>query len=272
MLLAGDELHLCAPGARAVTLPSASIAESVGLALGEPASTESLGLLVYASPADWESRGAEIEALRPNHAGLKVQLLPQGHLPWLAQGLVAAAPINLLQGGFAPRRGSSTGNWRRWRLAASLAAVFLVLSAAGNLWRANRLATEEKRIDAALADAVRPLFPGEGDVRNPRRRVEAQLAAVRGAGAPGGEFLPALAALAAARSAVPDAELKSLGYRSGSFEVRLKARDAAAIERVGAALRASGWSTDLLGGTSTDQAYEGRIRISAAGAAAGSGS
>jgi type II secretion system protein L len=272
MLLAGDELHLRAPGARAVTLPSASIAESVGLVLGDAGGTESLGLLVYASPPDWESRGGEIEALRPQYAGLKVQLLPQGHLPWLAQGLAAGEPINLLQGGFAPRRGSSTGSWRRWRLAASLAAVFLVLSAAGNLWRTSRLAAEEKRVDAALAEAVRPLFPGEGEVRNPRRRVEAQLAAVRGAGASGGEFLPALAALAAARSAVPDAELKSLGYRAGSFEVRLRARDAAAVERLGAALRAGGWATDLLGGTSTDQAYEGRIRISAAGAARGNGS
>jgi general secretion pathway protein L len=272
MLLAGDELHLCAPGARAVTLPSASIAESVALVLGEAGATETLGLLVYASPADWEARGAEIEALRAHYAGLKVQLLPQGSLPWLAQGLAAGEPINLLQGGFAPRRSSSTGGWRRWRLAAALAGVFLLLSGAGNLWRASRLAAEEKRVDAAIAEAVRPLFPGEGEVRNPRRRVETQLAAVRGAGSSGGEFLPALAALAAARSAVPEAELKSLGYRSGSFEVRLKARDAAAIERVGAALRASGWATDLLGGTSTDQAYEGRIRISAAGAAPGSGS
>jgi type II secretion system protein L len=148
----------------------------------------------------------------------------------------------------------------------------MVLSVAGNLWRASRLAAEEKRLDAALAEASRPLFPGEPEVRNPRRRVEQQLLAVRGAGAAGGDFLPALAALAAARGASPDAELKSLGYRSGSFEVRLKAADAAAIERVGAALRASGWATDLLGGTSSGQAYEGRIRISAGGATPGTGS
>jgi len=271
VLLDGEEIHVCAPGARVVTLPSTPIAESLGLVLGDAAATETLGLLVYGSPADWESRGAEIEALRPQYAGLKVQLLPQGTLPWLAQGLTGGAPINLLQGGFAPRRGASSGDWRRWRVAAALAGGFILLSAAGNLWRGNRLAVEERRVDAALAEAVRPLFPGETEVRNPRRRVEGQLAAVRGSGAAGGDFLPALAALAAARSASPDAELKSLGYRSGSFEVRLKARDAAAIERVGAALRAGGWATDLLGGTSTDQAYEGRIRISAARTSPGSG-
>jgi general secretion pathway protein L len=272
LLLAGDELHLCAPGARAVTLPSSSIAESLGLVLGESGAAETLGLLVYASPGDWESRGAEIEALRAQYASLKVQLLPQGPLPWLAQGLASGEPINLLQGGFAPRRSAASGDWRRWRLAAALAGAFILLSAGGNLWRGSRLAAEERRVDAALAEAVRPLFPGEPEVRSARRRVEAQLAAVRGAGAAGGDFLPALAALAAARGASPDAELKSLGYRSGSFEVRLKASDAASVERVGAALRASGWATDLLGGTSTGQAYEGRIRISAAGAAPGSGS
>lgn len=273
LLLDGEELHVCAPDVRAVTLPSQSIEESLGLVLGESGASESLGLLVYASQQDWDARGAEIEALRARFAGLKVQLLPQGPLPWLAQGLAGGKAINLLQGGFAPRRSSAHGGWQRWRLAAALACGLVVLSVAGNLWRANRLAAEERRVDAALADVVRPLFPGEPDVRNPRRRVETQLAAVRGAGAAGGDFLPALAALAAARSSTPDVEMKSLGYRAGSFEVRLKARDAAAIERVGAALRASGWATDLLGGSGSDQSYEGRIRISAAGAApAGSGS
>ncbi len=281
LLLDGDEMHVCAAAARPVSLPSTSIAESLALVLGETAATETLGLLVHATPADWESRGAEIEALRPHYAGLKVQLLPQGTLPWLAQGLAnglgsgfnktlaGTEPINLLQGAFAPRRRAAGGDWRRWRIAAALAGVFLLLGVAGNLWRGNRLAAEERRIDAALADAVRPLFPGDPSTRDTRRRVEAQLATVRGAGAAGGDFLPVLTALAAARSAAPDAELKSLGYRSGSFEVRLKARDAAAIERVGAALRAGGWAADLLGGTGTDQAYEGRIRISAAGAAPG---
>ncbi len=266
VLIDGEEMHACMPEMRAVTLPSTSIAESLSLVLGDSAASATLGLRVYASPADWQSRGAEIEALRAQYAGLGVQLLPQGTLPWLAQGLAARAPINLLQGSFAPRRSTTSGSWRRWRVAAALAGAFVLLSVAGNVWRSSRLAAEERRVDAALAEAARPLFPGEPELRNTRRRVEAQLAAVRGAGAAGGEFLPALSALAAARSAAPDAELKSLGYRGGSFEVRLKARDAAAIERVGAALRASGWATDLLGGTGTDQAYEGRIRISAAGA------
>ena len=270
VLLDREEMHVCPPGARALSLPSQSPAESLALALaGAP--TETLGLLVFASQEDWEAHGAEIDALRARYAGLKVQLLPQGPLPWLAQGLATAGAINLLQGGFAPRRATGGDGWRRWRVAAVLAGVLLVLSLGGNLWRANRIATAERAVDAALADAVRPLFPDDAAARDARRRIEAQLAAVRGAGGSQDAFLPALAALAAARGAAPDAELKALGYRSGNFEVRLKARDAASIERVGAALRAGGWSTDLLGGTGSGDAYEGRLRISAGGAT-GSGS
>lgn len=266
VLIDGDELHVCPPAARALTLPSAAPADSLALALGGT-STETLGLLVFASPDDWDALGAQFEALRPQFAGLKVQLLPQGPLPWFAQGLTAAAaaPINLLQGGFAPRRTATGGTWRRWRVAAALAGALVVLSAAGDLWRAGRIAAAERSVDAALADAVRPLFPAEPELRDARRRVEGQLAAVRGGASAQGDFLPALAALAAARSASPQAEFRALGYRSGSFEVRLRAADAASIERIGAALRERGWSTDLLGGNGSGESYEGRLRISAAG-------
>jgi general secretion pathway protein L len=270
VLFDGEELHVCRPDARPVTLPSRTPAESLALAL-DGAATGTLGLLVFASPADWQAHGPEVEALRGQFAGFKAQLLPQGPLPWLAQGLTAAAPVNLLQGRFAPRRAAGGDGWRRWRVAAALAGVLVLLTAAGDLWRASRLAAAERAVDAALADAVRPVIPNPVGAREARRQVEARLAAVRGGASAQGDFLPALAALAAARNASPDTELKALGYRSGSFEVRLKARDAASLERIGAALREGGWATDLLGGTGSGEAYEGRLRISAAGAA-GSGS
>jgi general secretion pathway protein L len=268
--LDGEEMLVCRPAARAVSLPSRTLAESLALAL-DGVATGSLGLLVLASPADWQVHGPALEALSSQFAGFKAQLLPQGPLPWLAQGLVAAAPINLLQGRFAPRRAAGDDGWRRWRLAAALGGVLVVLTAAGDLWRAGRLAAAERSVDAALADAIRPLVPNPVGAREARRQVEAQLAAVRGGASAQGDFLPALAALAAARGASPETELKALGYRSGSFEVRLKARDAASLERISAALREGGWATDLLGGTGTGEAYEGRLRISAAGGA-GSGS
>ena len=79
-------------------------------------------------------------------------------------------------------------------------------------------------------------FPAKPEVRNPRRRVEAQLAAVRGAGASGGEFLPALAALAAARSAVARCrtEIPRLPLRQfrGSPEGARRRRDRTRRRRV----------------------------------------
>ena len=109
VLLDGDEMHVCAPGARALSLPSQSPAESLAMARGDQPS-ETLGLLVFASSSDWEARGGEIDALRSQYASLKVQLLPQGPLPWLAQGLFNSAPINLLQGSFVPPKAQPSGD------------------------------------------------------------------------------------------------------------------------------------------------------------------
>ena len=96
--------------------------------------------------------------------------------------------------------------------------------------------------------------------------MEQQLLAIRSGGSSGGDLLPALAALAQARSAAPDAELESLGFDAGTVDVRIKAKSAESLEKINASLRNSGWQAELQGGTASAAAYEGRIRIRAAGA------
>ena len=87
-------------------------------------------LIFYVSPQDWQQRSSEVEALRERCASLKVQLLSSGPLPLLAPQLPQASYINLLSGEFAPQVAAG-GGWRRWRLAAILAAALFAVHVGG---------------------------------------------------------------------------------------------------------------------------------------------
>ena len=269
--LEGDELHIRVPGQNPVSVPSSPLAGSIELAVPVGTELSTLGLLLYATPQEWHTRSSEFEAMRDRFAGFKVQLLPNGPLPLLASrvaqpGADASAPINLLQGELAPRS-SSSNSLRPWRLAAGLAAAAVLLHASAQLWELRRAAAAETALDASINAVIGSTFPGESiPADRARGRMEQQLLAIRSGGSSGGDLLPALAALAQARNAAPDAELESLGFDAGTVDVRIKAKSAESLEKINASLRNSGWQAELQGGTASAAAYEGRIRIRAAGA------
>src|ERR1700678_3247826 len=96
-------------------------------AAAEPKALESA--LLYITREDWERSKDEFEALNDKFESLKIQLLPDGPLPWLARGLAATEAINLLQGEFA-RTTDFGERWRRWRNAAVLAAALFTVHVA----------------------------------------------------------------------------------------------------------------------------------------------
>ena len=63
-------------------------------------------------------------------ASLKIQLLPDGPLPWLARSLEGTDAVNLRQGEFAPA--ATGGGWRKWRTAGALAAGLLAVHMAAD--------------------------------------------------------------------------------------------------------------------------------------------
>ena len=73
---------------------------------------------------DWEHVQGDFEQLMEEFESLKVQLLPDGPLPWLARGIDSADAVNLLQGEFA-RTSDYAERWRQWRVAAILAVALL---------------------------------------------------------------------------------------------------------------------------------------------------
>jgi type II secretion system protein L len=274
-LLDGDDVHASLPDGRRVTLPAggigeslaAAVAETVGNAPGvEPGAASamlaSIGAVVYAATADWDRYAAEFEPLRVQVAQFKVQLLPQGPLPWFGRQAADGDAVNLLQGTYEQRR-SIGGGLARWRVAAALLGALLVLHVGTQAWRIARLAKAERAVDAAILEAVRPVLGADARAGDARRRVQQQLERAR-AGAPDG-FLPALQAVAQARSAAPGARIDGLGFTREGLELRVVASSPDTLERMRAALEGSGFSAQLQGGTSEGERYSGRIRLRGAG-------
>jgi general secretion pathway protein L len=259
-LLEGESLMITdASGVTSsLSAPAGGFATALQIALGEQAAATAL--LFHATPLDWQRRSAEIEATRPTLASLKVQLLSTGVLPWLAAQLHSAAPINLLQGDYQQRRGG-TAQWQRWRLAATLAAALLGLHLGVQGFRLWSLDRSERELDTRIGQLVAPVqdalaHAGAGSTR---ARLERLLAGAAGNDAAG--LLPAMQVLAQAMNGMVGARIEALNFHDGSLQLKLRAGDAQAMERIMQSLRSAGWPSELVSSRAAGDAYEGEIQV-----------
>jgi general secretion pathway protein L len=257
VMLDGDTLSLRRAGRSALALPANDISAALEATLGGELAADDL--IFYASPQDWHQRSGEVEALRQHCASLKVQLLNSGALPLLAPQLITGTYINLLSGEFAPQVSAGSG-WRRWRLAAILAAVLFAVHVGGLSLELLQQHHSERALDAEIGSIARNALPGDPGTGAVRARIEQRLLAAQGDSS-GAGFMPALSALAQALGGVHGASLQALSYRDGGLDLKLKASDAESLEHVNQALRSSGWQAELTSGGAAAGGYEGRIQM-----------
>jgi general secretion pathway protein L len=269
-LLEGDTLTLRTADAPPLVLPALSVTDGFEMALAmqtspvaglEPAP---LGMLLYAGHQEWEAHQLQVDAFRDRFTGMKVQLLPRGSLSVLAPAAAAGDAVNILQGALAVASPLELG-WRSWRIAAVLAASLLCLHLGARFFELNRLRKSEASLDASIQEAFRAAMPGQQNATNARRRVEQRLGEISAGGA-GGSLLPALSALANARSAAPNARIEGITFRDGTLDLRINAPDAASLDAIGQQLRSSSWQADIMGGSASGDSYRGRLQIRKAGA------
>jgi general secretion pathway protein L len=243
-------------GGAPLSAPADDLSGALKIALGseEVIATD---LSLYLTQAEWGARQKEIEALRPQLASLRVQLLAQGPLPWLVAQLPEAHPINLLQGSFAPD-GGQPQHWQRWRLVASLAAGLLLLHVSAQVVQIIRYHRATTSLEQQMQQLAGPAFAGgSGPLRT---RIQQRLDGLSSASDPS-SLLPAMQALALAMGSVPDARLQSLSYHNGALELKVHAGDAQAIERINQALQSAGYQANLMNGNSAGGAYEGNLQV-----------
>jgi general secretion pathway protein L len=269
-LLHGDALILRGAEGPPLVMPALSIADAFEMALAAQVSAVAglepapLGLLLYAGHDEWEAHQLEIDGWRDRFTGVKVQLLPSGPLSVLAPAAASGDAVNLLQGQFAVASSLQKG-WHSWRIAAALAGALLLLHVGARYFELATLRKNEAALDTSIQEVFRSAMPGEQNATNARRRVEKRLAEIRGGGG-GGSLLPALSAIATARSAAPSAKIEGITFRDGTLNLRINAPDAASLDAIGQQLRGSSWKADILGGSANGDSYSGQLQIRKAGA------
>lgn len=264
-LLEDDVVVVRPPVGATISMPSDALAEALQLVKPGAESSEGTGrgLILYTGAAEWQHYSPQVEAVRDQFDGIKVQLLTSGPLALFAQQLPTAKPINLLQGRYTPQTTRAVG-WQAWRVAAMLLAGLVVLHALGKGAELFMLKSAEKKVDTSIEQAFKAAMPGENNVTNARRRMESKLVSVRGGAGSG--LLPALGAFAEARNSVPGTTVQAMSFHDGALVLKMAAPDADALDRLSQILRQSGWQADLQGSNVTNGGYEGRIQIRPLGA------
>jgi general secretion pathway protein L len=264
-LLEDDVVVVRPPVGATISMPSDALAEALQLVKPGMEASEGTGrgLILYTGAAEWQQFSPQVESVRDQFDGIKVQLLTAGPLQLFAQQLPTAKPINLLQGRYTPQTTHAVG-WQAWRVAAMLLVALIALHVIGKGAELFMLKNAEKKVDAAIEQAFRAAMPGETNATNARRRMEAKLALVRSGG--GNGLLPVLGAFVEARNSVPGTTVQAMSFNDGQLVLKMGAPDADALERLSQVLRSGGWQADLTGSNVTSGGYEASIRIRPSGA------
>ena len=259
-LLEEDVVVVRPPTGTPVTLPAAALQEALEMAqsTAPEGGGAGRGLILYTGAPEWHEHSTQVEGLRERFDGIKIQLLANGPLALFAQQLPTATPTNLLQGAYTPTTSRAVG-LRAWRVAAILAACLVGLHIVGKATELTLLKRTEHKLDVSLREAFQTAMPGQANTPDARKLMERKLAAVRAGGSNG--LLPALEALVQARNAAPGAVVQALSYRNGAIDLKVAAPDASSLDRIGQALRNTGWQADLTSGNNVNTGYEGRIQI-----------
>jgi len=175
--------------------------------------------------------------------------------------------LNLLQGKYKPRR-KTTGQWYRWRLAASLAAAWLVLYLGTAVYETNRLDSRNSELTVEIDRIYKKAFPGSTRVINARVQMEQKLKELKGGGSTGGsQFLALLTDSAQTLSNQKDIEIQSIDFRNNRMDIGLTATNLQSVETLNKQLNTSSTiKAEITSATSEKNRVNGSIRMERSGA------
>jgi general secretion pathway protein L len=227
----------------------------------EPAPLESA--VLYVTREDWMRVQDEVQALAPMFASLKVQVLNDGPLPWLARSLADTEAVNLLQGEFA-RSTDYNARWLRWRTAAMLAGGLLFAHIAAAMIQIHQANHETLALDTEIAQIFQQVMPAE-KMQDPRRQMQTRLDRIRHSG-PGPEyFLHALEVLAGALSTAPNTRIDSLSYREQALDLRVTAPSLTALSQLSQQVSKQGLTADIQSSQPVEGGVDAHLQVHTAG-------
>ena len=178
-----------------------------------------------------------------------------------------AMPLNLLQGSYKPKR-RNAGKWQRWRLAASLALLWLVLYFGAAVFELSRLQQKNDRLRVQIEQVYKKTFPDSQRIVNARVQMEQKLKELKGAGGAKDEgLLTLLGETIGAVSKVSDISVQSLSFRNNRMDIELTGKGLQSIENLNKFLNQNPkLKAEIVSSTSEKTGVKGNIRIQGAGA------
>lgn len=223
----------------------------------EPKQPESA--VLYVTREDWARSQKEFEQLADKFGSLKIQLLPDGPLPWLARGLKSTDAVNLLQGDFAKNTDFGT-RFRQWRTPALLAAGLLTVHVAAQALQIRAAKHETAALDGQIATLFSGAMPAEV-IQDPRRQMQSRLDRIHKSGAGPEYFLRALRVLSGAIAMIPQTHIDALSYREESVDIKLSAPSVAALSQLSQLISKQGMTAEIQSSTPAAGGVEGHIQL-----------
>jgi general secretion pathway protein L len=272
--LEGARLAVRRPGMLPFAVELTPVAEALVVAgvipdpLAEPAPAGEVpapleSAVLYATREDWTRVQEEFQALAGRFASLKVQILTDGPLPWLARNLQGTEAVNLLQGDFA-RSADYNARWLRWRSAAILAGGLLCAHIAAAMIRIHQANHETQALDTQISQIFQQVMPAE-KMQDPRRQMQARLDRIRHSGAGPEYFLHTLEVLSSAISTAPNTRIDSLSYREQALDLRVTAPSLSALSQLSQQVSKQGLTADIQSSQPVEGGVDAHLQVPTAG-------
>ncbi|HEX3395345.1 MAG TPA: type II secretion system protein GspL [Steroidobacteraceae bacterium] len=261
-----DRLAVRRPGAIPFTVELSPVKEALVIAgviadplqaTEEPKPKESA--ILYLTRDDWARVQGDFEDLLEQFASLKIQLLADGPLPWLARGMNAADAVNLLQGEFS-RTTDAGERWHRWRLAAVLAGALLLVHLAAQALQIRQAKHESAALDGEISQLFSSAMPGDA-LSDPRRQMQARLERIHKSGAGPQYFLRALQSLSGALAVTPKTTISALSYRENALDMTVNAPSLAALSQLTQFVGKEGFAAEIQSSNPVGAGVEAHLHV-----------
>jgi general secretion pathway protein L len=215
--------------------------------------------ILYVTREDWIRVQLPFEELLEEFASLKVQLLPDGPLPWLSRGIQSSDAVNLLQGEFS-RTTDYGARWRQWRLPAALAAALLLIHLTAQALQLRHAKHESSALDGEISQVFSSAMPGDA-LTNPRRQMQSRLERIRKSGGGPQYFLRALQTLGGALAVTPKTTISALSYRDNSLDMTVNAPSLGALSQLTQFVGKEGLSAEIQSSNPVGAGVEAHLHI-----------
>lgn len=176
-----------------------------------------------------------------------------------------AMPLNLLQHEYKPKNKHAI-SWRKWALAASLAAVWVIISLGSKAYQLHEVRQLNRQMEAEIIKIYKTSFPKSKKIVNARVQMEQKLKELKAGGGNASSSMVALLSQSArALAADRTIQLKSLSFRNNRLDISVTGNNLNALQNLNNKLnQIQGIRSEILSSNSEQNAVTGSLRLQAA--------